>query len=748
MNKEMMEKAFELMPEKAEAKVLNGNFKPYFIGDNRFVYVKESFDEEAEKVNRYKIYHMDDGSEVEAFCHDTLASLLEEVNGDEVSSNKLPINFETIDEENKLVFSFQNQEKKTLRFKFDGKKLEQIGLAIPQGATLSPDKTKAVYGQKGNLYLIDLKTGVEKALTTDGQEEDGYGIVCASSSGVVGAKLKGKALPLGAFWSDDGRYIFTYRMDLRKVEKLALVQSVPQGRDAVRPVLFEYHYPLPGDPHLPMVEYYFIQVDENNLNSFGLGQFAFSGMMPATYGDSIDGRYTVFHMKNRQNTVSKIFIFDHEEETVSHFFDEVSPTFNFNDHHKMQNMSITVPDFAKRKYHLSEKLNTMFWLSERKGFFDIYAYDLGDGSCKQLTENYTVRQLLNLDEENELLYFNASNVGLPSTLYHKHPYVLDLKTGKITCLRPEAGDHATYFCPDGEYYLDAQTNYNQEPVVTLYKLSGEKIREVVKADATKLREAGWVEPVPFTAKGADGETDITGMLYFPADYDENKLYPVVEYCYGGNQKMLATQTFMETLSRHAGYTQVLANLGFICTIIDGRGTPLRGKAFHDHCYNNMGDCAGLEDHAAVYPQLKEMYPGLDIERVGVWGHSGGGFATFHYMVKHPDLYKVGVSTAGNHAQEIYSAGWSELFMEPFNKELWEAQNAEHMAEKLEGHLFLIHGDLDDNVHPAGTMRVVDALIEADKDFDLLLIPNRHHDLHDHPYYRRRLIEYFIKHLQP
>jgi dipeptidyl aminopeptidase/acylaminoacyl peptidase len=747
MERVNLEKAFQLMPEKAEAMVLNGNFRPWFLDEQRFVYVKESFLTEGKK-STYLIHDIKSGEEQEAFDQEELAKLLSKEKNTEVSANQLPIVFETLNEEGHLLFTTPPGNSAVMRYCFDGKQLIPQMKPMPNGAVLSPDKTKAVYGAEGNLYLLDLKTGVEKALTKDGVSENGYGILCANASGVIATKLKGNALPLGAFWSEDNRFVFTYKMDLRKVETYTLVQSVPQGDEAVRPVVHTYHYPLPGDAHLPMVEYFRIDLQEDRCQSFGLGSFAFSGTIPGSFGDSIEGNYTIFQIKNRQNTLSNVYVMNHEDQTTKLLFTEISPTFIFLDHYKMQNASANSSDFVKRKYYLSEKLDSLFWLSERHGWFDLYQYCLQDGSCKQLTDGYTIRQILHIDSEQKLLYFSASNCGLGETPYQKYPYCLNLTTGTIECLRAEPGDHETHFSPNAEYYLDIWTSYHREPVVTLYTISNQVVRVISRSDASRLRDAGYVEPTPFCVKAADGTTDIHGMLFFPPNFDAEKSYPVVEYCYGGNQKMLAPQTFMESLSRHAGYTQTLANLGFIAIIIDGRGTPLRGKAFHDHCYNNMGACAGIDDHEAAYQQLKLQYPAMDVDRVGVWGHSGGGFATYQFMVKKPHLYKVGVSTAGNHAQEIYSASWSELFMEPFRKELWKAQNAEFLAENLQGHLLLIHGDLDDNVHPANTIRIVNALINADKDFDLLIIPNRHHDLHDHPYYRRRLIEYFIRHLNP
>ena len=250
---------------------------------------------------------------------------------------------------------------------------------------------------------------------------------------------------------------------------------------------------------------------------------------------------------------------------------------------------------------------------------------------------------------------------------------------------------------------------------------------------------------PKFEKGADGVTDIYGVMFLPNDFEKGKKYPVTEYYYGGNQTTRAPKTFEETQDT-LGFTPCFSAMGFITVIIDGRGTPLRTKDFHHYCYNNMGDCAGLEDHVAVIKALCKRYDFIDPERIGVWGHSGGGFATFHCLIDHPEIYKAGVSTGGNHSQEIYSAEWSERYMGAFKRELWEKQNAEYHAERLEGKLLLMHGELDDNVHPASTLRVVDALIKADKDFDLLIMPGRHHTMRDSDYYRRRVLEYFAKNL--
>ncbi len=747
MAQERMAEALQLMPEKAEALITNAVFKSWFVSGERLVYLREEFIKDHKQV-RYVLHNLSDGKEQELFDHQAMATALGQRLGKELDIDLLPIVFEELQADDIPVFSLSPGGKFQLRFAFDGKKISDLSKEVPANARISPDHRKAVYGVEGNLFVMDLQTGISTALTKDGEAEDGYGILCANASGVIAAQLKGTATPVGAFWTQDSQQIFTYRMNLKKVEKFTLVQNVPEGDRAVRPVVYNYHYPLPGDANLPLVEYYLADLSMNRFRSLGLGQIAYSGTMPSGFADSLEGNYSAFEVKNRSNTRSQVYLIEHSSGEIRLLFTETADTFLFAEQLKMQSIGPNATEFSKRKYCISEQLHCMFWLSERNGSLDLYRYELSDGACTQLTDGYYVRQLLYLDAERQLLYFSASNHGMGKTPYQKFPYCLDLSTGELRILLQEDGDHETQISLDGRYLIDSVSAFYRATVTKLYRIDGSLLRTISSCDCSRLLAAGYSYPIGFTIKAADQQTEIHGVMILPPDLDRSKKYPVVEYCYGGNQKMLAPQTFSETISRHAGFSQSLAKLGFICVITDGHGTPLRGKQFHDACYNQMGDCAGIEDHAAALYALAAKYPFFDLKRVGIWGHSGGGFAAFQFMVKKPELYRVGVSSSGNHAQEIYSASWSELFMQEFDRDIWRAQNAEFLADRLAGHLLLIHGDLDDNVHPANTMRIVNALIQADKDFDLLIIPNRHHDLHDHPYYRRRLLEYFIKHLQP
>ncbi|MCL2498286.1 MAG: S9 family peptidase, partial [Symbiobacteriaceae bacterium] len=299
------------------------------------------------------------------------------------------------------------------------------------------------------------------------------------------------------------------------------------------------------------------------------------------------------------------------------------------------------------------------------------------------------------------------------------------------------------FSPTGESYVDVLTESDLPPVATLHHLPKSTSYPLVTCDIGRLEAIGYTQPQRFHLKGADGSSDIYGIILMPTVAQGEKLR-LVEYIYGGNQTAVVPHTFYSVLQ--SGFIQSLAALGLAVIVIDGRGTPLRGKSFHDHCYQNQGACAGIEDHVAVIRQLAQLYPQLDCSQIGVWGHSGGGFATLHCMVKYPDLYAYGLSSGGNHAQEIYTSHWSERYMGTFDPQIWDAQRAEHLVANLTGKLFLLHGEMDDNVHPASTMRIVDALIKADKDFEFLIMPNLHHALRPSPYYRRKILEFFNRHL--
>lgn len=748
--KDQAEKALRFKPENLAEMAANVDFRPYFVSRETLIYAKEGFDTGGKKIKRFTAVGVRTGKQHELFDHTLLAKLLKEKTGSVFDPDCLPLQPEKLDNQGGFFFSLKDLS----YWHFDGATLEMLSPALPANTSISPDRTKAVYEKEGNLFLIELPSMKSAQLTFDGTKDRGYGVRNQGASGFIADQLSGNAFPVGIRWSPDSSRFFTYLLDFTGVLDLTLVQSVPEGSRAVRPVSYTYKYAMPGDERLPTAQYLLydfkkramlqIDVPKSNITIYGP-----ISRRQSTIEWSDEGSYGLCYIMNRSFTRADIYVIDPETCSSHLLFSECSDSFLFfDDHHSLNtepNELFSVP--AARSFVTCERLGLLFWLSERDGIFDIFSYSLADGSCKKLTRSdCCVRQLLYVDAERRLMYFSASGRESGVNPYQRCIYSVGLDDLEIRLLSREKGDHCVFFPPDGAYFTTSVSAFDDPPVHKLCSVpDGSAISTICQADVSRLENAGYLYPLPLCEKGADGITDIYGVMFMPKDFDPAEKYPVAEFYYGGNQCTRAPQNFSQTLNTPS-LAPCFSELGFITVIIDGRGTPLRGKAFHDYCYNNIGSCAGLEDHVAVLHHLCERYAFIDPDRIGVWGHSGGGFATVHCMVDHPELYKVGVSTGGNHCQEIYGVEWSERFMGIFDRALWEKQNAEHNVSRLQGKLLLMCGELDDNVHPANTMRIVDALIKANKDFELLIFPNLHHALRQSNYYCRKVLEFFLKNL--
>ncbi len=365
---------------------------------------------------------------------------------------------------------------------------------------------------------------------------------------------------------------------------------------------------------------------------------------------------------------------------------------------------------------------------------------------------WAVLDLLHVDEKHGYLYFTAGGKEAGQDPYYPHLYRVKLDGTHLRHLTPEPSNHDIAFSPTGRFFIDTYSRIDTAPVSVLRAADGRLIRELQRADIAPLRAAGWRPPEPFKVKARDGHTDIYGVIFRPSNFDPGERYPVLDAIYPGPQVIRTPKAFGVQES-----DQALAELGFIVVTIDGMGTPSRSRAFRELSYNNMGDAGGLEDHIAGLKQLAARYPYLDLTRVGIYGNSGGGYASARALLKFPDFYKVAVAAAGNHDQRSYWAEWGERFHGyPVGENFLSQANAP-LAANLKGRLLLVHGSLDDNVHPSNTLQLVDALIAANRDFDLLILPNRNHGLVDlgkgkaasrrsDPYFLRRRWDYFVEHL--
>ena len=377
-------------------------------------------------------------------------------------------------------------------------------------------------------------------------------------------------------------------------------------------------------------------------------------------------------------------------------------------------------------------------------------YDSETGGLKnQITSgNYLVRQVLKVDQENRQIYFIGSGKEEGVNPYYRYLYRVDFDGARITLLSPEKGDHSVSLSPDGQYFIDTYSEADVPPVCEVRNTEGKLIKVLEKTDISRLEASGWKAPIPYTVRSASGEWDLYGIMHTPTNMEAGKKYPVVVYIYpgpsGGSVRGWG-------FSAARGDNQALAELGFVVVALEGSCNPNRSKSFHDACYGNMAENT-LPDQISGLKQLNERYDFLDLDRVGVWGHSGGGFATAAAMFSYPDFFKVGISESGNHDNRNYEDDWGERYIGLEVKDEkgvsnYEVQANQVHAGNLKGKLMIIHGGMDDNVPHYNSFLVVDALIKAQKDFDMIILPNARHGYgRDGTYIMRRRWDYFVRHL--
>ncbi len=392
----------------------------------------------------------------------------------------------------------------------------------------------------------------------------------------------------------------------------------------------------------------------------------------------------------------------------------------------------------------------VIWFSERDNWGQLYLYDAETGKPKhQITSGEgNVTQLLRVDEKARTLYFAAVGKEKGRDPYFRHFYRIGIDGKNLKLLTPEDADHDVALSPSGAFFVDTYSKPDVPPVTNLRDADGKVVMDVEKADISRLVAAGWKPPTSITVKARDGQTDLYGLMYKPTNLDTAKKYPIVNHIYPGPQTGSVSG---RSFSAARGDAQALAELGFVVVEIDGMGTPWRSKKFHEAYFGNMGDNT-LPDQVAGMKELAQRYPWIDLERAGIYGHSGGGYATADAMFRYPDFFKVGISESGNHDNRVYEDDWAEKWIgilerQPDGSSNYDTQANQSLAKNLKGKLLLAHGTMDNNVPPNNTLLVVDALIKANKDFDLLMLPNQAHGYgSESNYMTRRRWDYFVKNL--
>ena len=596
---------------------------------------------------------------------------------------------------------------------------------------VSPDGKKAAFIKDYNLWVKDLSTGKETQLTTDGEEYFGY------ATDNAGWKHSDKPI---VRWSPDSKKIATFQQDERKVAFMYLVST-----NVGHPHLEKWKYPLPGDSNVIMIQRVIINVDTPKVirlqipPDFHRGTLSDDISSSGTFDDvdwSEDGNELAFVSTSRDHKIEKFRIANANTGAVREVFEEKVPT-----QYESGQGAIN--------WRFLPKTNEIIWYSERDNWGHLYLYDSKTGELKHKITNgdFVVTKLLKVDEKNRQLYFLADDREKENPYFTQFCKV-DFSGKNLTTLTPETGNHSIDLSPGKDYFVDNYSQPDVPPVSVLRNINGKLITVLQKADISRLKAKGWQAPKPFSVKAADGKTDIYGLLFTPTNLDANKKYPIIDYIYPGPQGGSVGSWSFEA-SR--GDNQALAELGFIVVEIEGTSNPLRSKSFHDMSYGDMAENT-LPDQVAGIRQLSERFSYIDTTKVGIWGHSGGGFATADAMFTYPDFFKVGIAESGNHDNRNYEDDWGERYIGLLKEgengvSNYEPQANELYAKNLKGKLMLAHGMMDDNVPPSNTMLVIEALEKANKDYDLVIFPNSHHGYGQYYFYMmRRRWDYFVKNL--
>jgi dipeptidyl aminopeptidase/acylaminoacyl peptidase len=594
-------------------------------------------------------------------------------------------------------------------------------------SVISPDRTKAAFIRDWNLWVRDVASGEERQITTDGEKDFGY---ATDNAGWAGSDR-----PI-LLWSPDSKKIATQQQDERKVGEMYLVET-----KVGHPTLKAWKYPLPGDSVVAMLQRVIVDVARGTVTRLQLPP----EYHRATLGDNLsmndynwspDGSKLALVSTGRDHKNAILRVADAATGVVRTVFEEKVPT-----------------HFESRTgWRVLWATNEVIWYSQRDDWGQLYLYDLNTGQMKRKITNGEgpVTQISRIDEKTRTIWYGANGREKGQDPYFTHYYRIGLDGGTQVSLTPDDGTHDIQLSPDNKYLVDTYSKPDVPPTVALRDAKdGKLVVALEKADITKLVATGWKPPIPIKVKAADGTTDLYGMMFRPTNFDANKKYPIINNAYPGPQSgSVGSRAF----SAARGDKQALAELGFVVVSIDGRGTPGRSKSFHDYYYGKMGRDNTVPDQVAGMKDLAKQYSFIDIDKAAMWGHSGGGFITADAMFRFPDFFKVGIAESGNHDQRQYEDDWGEryqglLVRDADGTDNYDMEANESMAKNLKGHLLLAHGTMDNNVPPYNTLLVADALIKANKDFDLLMLPNQPHGYGNMSnYMMRRRWDYFVKYL--
>ncbi len=777
-------KALSLVPFNVEGKVKNEKIFPVWIDESNFYYKRD-----ADNGAEYVQVDAKTGNKTPLFDHEVMAKVLSNLLGQEVNPNQFPID---------IISYFKSELKirllplgKEFIIDMEGQTAKE-SVTYPVNYLLSPDMTKAIIKDGYNLKLRDLKTGNETPLTSDGTKAHDYGKSTDHIAQTSELKQEGEAsyAPVNTYWLKDNRHVFVSAVENMHIDPFYYVDCIPTD-GSQRPKFYEARMPFFGEKEDARVPNYIIDTETNKsveitrLEGFDF-EYKFNVLQPPIYITD-DDKYLFFLINDQYVKNVKLVKVDVKTGEMTPLIEESNEetTCYFNS-----------AQYSTPNVRVIKKGAEAIWFSESDGWAHLYRYDLTTGKLlNQITKGeFVTADIVSVDEENEIIYFSACGMKFDMNMYHRYLYKIGLDGEGMTLLTDEVADHeyvnsvrpmsalmnsmlsameinSNRISPKFEYLVDTYSTTNQPPKTVLRNIgTGELISTIEDADPTVLLQMGYRPPEEYIVKAADGETDLVAVVYLPPDFDPTKKYKVIDNVYGGPQVLSIPRNYFEahgglgmsggaiTLESRAEFPQ----LGFICVMIESRGTRLRKKSISDYRYNNFGDF-GLNDRICGIKQLAEKLPYFDIEDgVGITGHSYGGYGSLRGMLMHSDFYSVAVSSSGMHGRRtIYKGEMMSHQPEIFangtyttddNTEITDFDRTTsnyRLAENLKGKLLLVYGALDANCPYHQQMRVVDALNKANKTYDLLVFPTEGHFYGmtaSAPYFLRRRYDFFVQHL--
>lgn len=669
------------------------------------------------------------------------------------------------DELAKLKNKADSIKKKTyfLEYTIATKQLREIADTLkekdkPYWASVSPDTNKVFFAKNYNIYWMDRanlekaikddkdSTIVEHQVTKDGMQYyawggDQYSVTTGNDKDEDESK---KRQPVRLSWSPDGKYFALTRKDNRHLNPLWVINNVGQKR----PTLETYKYLVPGETDSTEAELYIFNAANFNAKQVSIG--AFKNQTIAIYGKDQDkSSYKGKHFISYWLGDNQEFYVTRGSRDLKRI-DIVAVSINGDVRTVVEERSNVYQDI-KKPYFVNNESQFIHW-SQRDGWGHFYLYSKEGKLVRQLTSGeFNCEAITGYDKATQQFTFTANAKELNEDPYYLHHYSLSINGGQPKLLNKGNFDHQVEVSESGKYFVNNYSRVNTAPKSDLYSASGQLIMKLEEADLSQLFAAGYKFPEPFKVKAGDGITDLYGVMYKPFDFDSTRVYPIVEYVYPGPQTEAVNKSFGRSMDR----IDRLAQMGFVVITVGNRGGhPSRSKWYHTYGYGNLRDY-GLEDKKVAAEQLANRYSFLDVNRVGITGHSGGGFMSTAAMLVYPDFFKVAVSGAGNHENNIYNRWWSERHHGVVEKVSakgdttfsYQIDKNTELAKNLKGKLLIATGDIDNNVHPANSIRMVDALIKANKRFDFLLLPGQRHAFGNMTeYFFWKMADYFSEHL--